>query len=46
MKILFIKLHCYLCGFEMLVNSSAYKPLCLACGKQIMVVIGHVYKEE
>jgi len=45
MKTLFIKLHCYLCGFDLLVKQN-HKPMCISCGKQIMVVIGHVYKEE
>jgi hypothetical protein len=45
MKVLFLKLHCFLCGYEMLVKIN-HNPMCVSCGKQKMVVIGHVHKEE
>jgi hypothetical protein len=45
MGTLYLRLHCYLCGFEMLVMQH-HKPLCPSCSKQKMVVIGHVYKKD
>ena len=45
MRTLYLRLHCYLCGFEMLVKQY-HAPLCPSCSKQKMIVINHVMKED